>query len=70
MSRLSRMKLGGIFAGSALQFVFWEGSQERSKKALDYVSVKSRQGLLWEVLLLRWLSQPSSTGPAWHIGAA
>lgn len=48
MSRLSRMKLGGIFAGSAVQFVFWEGSQERSKKALDYVSVKSRQGLLWK----------------------
>lgn len=43
------MKLGDILQALQLSFVFWEGSQERSKKAFDYISVKPRQGVFWEV---------------------
>lgn len=57
------MKLGDILQALQLSIVFWEGSQERSKKAFDYISVKPRQGVFWEVSYSRWLPQRSSTGP-------
>lgn len=47
-SRLNRMALGGIFAGSAFSLLSGKGVKKNAIKVLDYTSIRPKQGLLRE----------------------